>query len=80
MLINVGGAATEEHKAASAAEYTPGKTAAIAADASTSKDFPYGRSGTGRLSFRLRRLQTRAAKQAIVDLHVEGIIEYLLSM
>ena len=42
--------------------------------------FLFGQSGTGRLSFRLRRLQTRAAKQAIVDLHVEGIIEYLLSM
>ena len=27
-----------------------------------------------------RWLQTRAAKQAIVDLHVKGIIEYLLSM
>ena len=53
---------------------------AIAAGASTSTDFPNGQSGTGRLSFRLRRLQTRAAKQAIVDLHVEGIIEYLLSM
>ena len=53
---------------------------AIAADASTSTDFPNGQSGTGRLSFRLRRLQPRAAKQAIVDLHIEGIIEYLLSM
>lgn len=40
MLINVGGAATEEHTAASAAEYTPGKTAVIAAGASTSTDFP----------------------------------------
>ena len=40
MLINVGGAATEEHTAASAAEYTPGKTAVIAAGASTSSDFP----------------------------------------
>jgi hypothetical protein len=79
-LINVGGAATEESTDAAAAGQTPGKTVAIAADASTSTDFPYGRSGTGRLSFRLRRLQTRAAKQAIVDLHVEGIIEYLLSM
>ena len=79
-LINVGGAATEESTAAAAAGQTPGKTVAIAADASTSTDFPYGQIGTGRLSFRLRRLQTRAAKQAIVDLHVEGIIEYLLSM
>ena len=42
--------------------------------------FLYGQSGTGRLSFRLRKLQTSASKQAIVDLHVEGIIEYLLSM
>ena len=80
MLINVGGAATEEPTAAAAAEQTPGKTVAIAAGASTSTDFHNGQSGTGRLSFRLRRLQTRAAKQAIVDLHVEGIIEYLLSM
>ena len=40
MLINVGGAATEEHTAAAAAEQTPGKTVAIAADASTSTDFP----------------------------------------
>ena len=80
MLINVGGAATEESTAAAAAGQTPGKTVAIAAGASTSTDFPNGQSGTGRLSFRLRRLQTRAAKQAIVDLHVEGIIEYLLSM
>lgn len=40
MLINVGGAATEEPTAAAAAEYTLGKTAAIAADASTSTDFP----------------------------------------
>ena len=40
MLINVGGAATEEHTAAIAAEYTPGKTAVIAAGASTSSDFP----------------------------------------
>ena len=79
-LISVGGAATEESTAAAAAGQTPGKTVAIAAGASTSTDFPYGRSGTGRLSFRLRRLQTRADKQAIVDLHVEGIIEYLLSM
>ena len=40
MLINVGGAATEEFTAAAAAEYTPGKTAVIAAGASTSTDFP----------------------------------------
>ena len=40
MLINVGGAATEEHTAAAAAEQTPGKTVAIAAGASTSTDFP----------------------------------------
>lgn len=40
MLINVGGAATEEHTAAAAAEYTPGKTAAIADDTSMSTDFP----------------------------------------
>ena len=67
MLINVGGAATEEHTAASAAEYTPGKTAVIAAGASTSTDFPYGRSGTGRLSFRLRKLQRNAKHPAIYD-------------
>ena len=40
MLINVGGAATEEHTAAAAAEQTPGKTVAIAAGASMSTDFP----------------------------------------
>ena len=40
MLINVGGAATEEHTAASAAEYTPGKTVAIAERSATSTDFP----------------------------------------
>ena len=40
MLINVGGAATEEHTAAAAAAYTPGKTAVIVAGASTSSDFP----------------------------------------
>ena len=39
-LINVGGAATEESTAAAAAGQTPGKTVAIAADASTSSDFP----------------------------------------
>ena len=39
-LISVGGAATEESTAAAAAEQTPGKTMAIAADASTSTDFP----------------------------------------
>ena len=67
MLLNVGGAAIEEHTAASAAEQTPGKTVAIAAGASTSTDFPYGRSGTGRLSFRLRRLQRNAKHPAIYD-------------
>ena len=40
MLLNVGGAAIEEHTSASAAEQTPGKTAVIAAGASTSTDFP----------------------------------------
>ena len=59
-LISVGGAATEESTAAAAAGQTPGKTVAIAAGASTSTDFPYGQSGTGRLSFRLRRLQRNA--------------------
>ena len=66
-LINVGGAATEESTAAVADEQTPGKTVAIAADASTSTDFPYGQSGTGRLSFRLRRLQRNAKHPAIYD-------------
>ena len=59
-LINVGGAATDESTAAAAAEQTPGKTVAIAAGASTSTDFPNGQSGTGRLSFRLRRLLRNA--------------------
>ena len=67
MLINVGGAATEEHTAAAAAEQTPGKTVAIAAGASTSTDFPYGQIGTGRLSFRLRKLQRNAKHPAIYD-------------
>ena len=66
-LINVGGAATEESTAAAAAGQTPGKTVAIAADASTSTDFPYGQSGTGRLSFRLRKLQRNAKHPAIYD-------------
>ena len=67
MLINVGGAATEEHTAAAAAEQTPGKTVAIAAGASTSTDFPNGQSGTGRLSFRLRKLQRNAKHPALYD-------------
>ena len=66
-LIRVGGAATEESTAAAAAGQTPGKTVAIAAGASTSTDFPYGQSGTGRLSFRLRRLQRNAKHPAIYD-------------
>ena len=45
----------------------PGKTVAIAADASTSTDFPNGQSGTGRLSFRLRKLQRNAKHPAIYD-------------
>ena len=40
MLINVGGAATEEHTAAAAAEQTPGKTVAIAERSALSTDFP----------------------------------------
>ena len=40
MLINVGGAAIEEHTAASAAEQTPGKTVAIAERSALSTDFP----------------------------------------
>ena len=67
MLINVGGAATEESTAAAAAGQTPGKTVAIAAGASTSTDFPNGQSGTGRLSFRLRKLQRNAKHPAIYD-------------
>ena len=66
-LIIVGRAATDESTAAAAAGQTPGKTVAIAADASTSTDFPYGQSGTGRLSFRLRRLQRNAKHPAIYD-------------
>ena len=66
-LINVGEAAIEESTAAAAAGQTPGKTVSIAAGASTSTDFPYGRSGTGRLSFRLRRLQRNAKHPAIYD-------------
>lgn len=67
MLLYVGGAATEESTAAAAAGQTPGKTVAIAAGASTSTDFPYGQSGTGRLSFRFRRLQRNAKHPAIYD-------------
>lgn len=66
-LINVGEAAIEEPTAAAAAEQTPGKTVAIAAGASTSTDFPNGQSGTGRLSFRLRKLQRNAKHPAIYD-------------
>ena len=66
-LINVGRADTEEPTAAAAAEQTPGKTVAIAAGASTSTDFPCGRSGTGRLSFRLRKLQRNAKHPALYD-------------
>ena len=44
-----------EPTAADASEQTPGKTVAIAADASTSTDFPNVQSGTGKLSFRIRR-------------------------
>ena len=40
---------------------------AIAADASTSTDFPYGQSRTERLSFRLRRLQRNAKHPDIYD-------------
>ena len=66
-LINVGGAATEESTAAAAAGQTPGKTVAIAERSALSTDFPYGQSGTGRLSFRLRRLQRNAKHPAIYD-------------
>ena len=38
-----------------------------AAGASTSTDFPNGQSGTGRLSFRLRRLQWNAKHPVIYD-------------
>ena len=67
MLINVGRAATEEHTAATAAEQTPGKTVAIAERSALSTDFPYGQSGTGRLSFRLGRLLRNAKHPAIYD-------------
>ena len=66
-LISVGRAATEESTAAAAAGQTPGKTVAIAAGASTSTDFPNGQSGTGRLSFRFRRLQRNAKHPAFYD-------------
>lgn len=67
MLLYVGGAAIEEPTATAAAGQTPRKTVAIAADASTSTDFPYGQSGTGRLTFRLRRLHRNAKHPAIYD-------------
>ena len=66
-LISVGGAATEESTTADAVGQAPGKTVAIDANASTSTDFPYGQSGTGRLSFRLRRLQRNAKHPDIYD-------------
>ena len=66
-LISVGGATTEESTAAAAAGQTPGKTVSIAAGASTSTDFPNGQSGTGRLSFRLRKLQRNAKHPAFYD-------------
>ena len=59
-LISVSGAAAEESTTADAVGGAPGKTVAIAAGASKSTDFPYGQIGTGRLSFRLRRLQRNA--------------------
>ena len=40
---------------------------AIAAGASTSTDFSKGQSGTGKLSFRIRRLQRNAKHPAIYD-------------
>ena len=63
-LINVGIAATEESTAADAAGQTPGKTVAIAERSSMAPAFPHGQSGTGRLSFRLRRLQRNAKHPA----------------
>ena len=66
-LINVCGAATEEPTAAAAAGQAPRKTVAIAAGASMSTDFPYGQSGTGRWSFRLRRLQRNAKHPSLYD-------------
>ena len=66
-LISVSGAAAEESTTADAVGGAPGKTVAIAAGASKSTDFPYGQIGTGRLSFRLRRLQRNAKHPAIYD-------------
>ena len=66
-LISVSGAAAEESTTADAVGQTPGKTVAIAERSATSTDFPHGRSGTGRLSFRLRRLQRNAKHPAIYD-------------
>ena len=66
-LINVGIAATEESTAADAAGQTPGKTVAIAERSSMAPAFPHGQSGTGRLSFRLRRLQRNAKHPAFYD-------------
>ena len=66
-LINVGGAAIEEPTAAAATEQTPGKTVAIAEKSALSTDFPNGQRGTGRLTFRLRRLQRNAKHQDIYD-------------
>ena len=63
-LINVGIAATEESTAADAAGQTPGKTVAIAESSSMATAFHHGQSGTGRLSFRLRRLQRNAKHPA----------------
>ena len=63
-LINVGIAATEESTAADAAGQTPGKTVAIAERSATAQAFPHAQSGTGRLSFRLRRLQRNAKHPA----------------
>ncbi|MGM9768527.1 MAG: hypothetical protein ACI3Z0_08705 [Candidatus Cryptobacteroides sp.] len=40
---------------------------AIAERSALSTDFPYGQSGTGRLSFRLRRLQRNAKHPDIYD-------------
>lgn len=53
-LISVSGAAAEDSTTADAVGWAPGKTVAIAERSALSTDFPYGQSGTGRLSFRLR--------------------------
>ena len=66
-LISVSKAAAEESTTADAVGWAPRKTVAIAERSALSTDFPDRQIGTGRLSFRLRRLLRNAKHPAIYD-------------